>query len=48
LINRQTPAEKPRSTTVKAHGRAEKKRLTKRAIRPAIKKPREKSIPLRP
>ena len=48
LIDRVKPVGKSHSTSEKARVRASKRRLAKLPVRPAIKRHREKSIPLRP
>jgi ATP-dependent Lon protease len=48
LIDRVKPIGKSHSTSEKTRVRASKRRLAKRPVRPAIKRHREKSIPLRP
>ena len=48
LIDRVKPIVKSRSAAEKTRLRAGKNRLAKRAVRPVTKKPRERSVPLRP
>ena len=48
LIDREKPLRKSKSVTEKSRLGISKRRLTKRAPQSATKKPRERSIPLRP
>jgi hypothetical protein len=48
LIDRVKSAGKSRSIDEKSRVRASKRRTVKRPVQPVVKKPRERSIPLRP